>query len=194
MATSMIMATKNATVKTSRMDVTLKAPRIPNYFETMKQWLYHSKKKYKIKQKTKKKESFWTVGIIKSEHSFLISGSYIPTPYAVSDLCHEPPKSVHRPAHIFKEDLKTNTSKSLYNYRPPEQHQDHVPISIDQRVYNIVETLNSTSSTSSHSYGSTNVRQQSHAPVTVEQRVYGLVEELKTPTRPDPWLHSTSPL
>lgn len=168
------------------------------------------KKKYKIKQKAKKKRKFldswnnqkWTNHKCRNAkyefgtniQSFLISGSYIPTPYAVSDLRHEPPKSVHRPAHIFKEDLKTNTSKSLYNYRPPEQHQDHVPISIDQRVYNIVETLNSTSSTSSHSYGSTNVRQQSHAPVTVEQRVYGLVEELKTPTRPDPWLHSTSPL
>ena len=70
MATSMIMATKSATVKTSRMDVTLKAPPIPNYFETMKQWLYHSKKKIQNKTKNKKKkESFWTVGIIKSEQS-----------------------------------------------------------------------------------------------------------------------------
>lgn len=66
MATSMIMAKKNATVKTSRMDVTLKAPRIPNYFETMKQWLYHSKQ-IQNKTKNKKKESFWIVGIIKSE-------------------------------------------------------------------------------------------------------------------------------
>lgn len=183
------------------------------YQITLKQWSNDSITQKKIQKKTKKKRKFldswnnqkwtkWTNHKCRNEkyefgtnlHSFLISGSYIPTPYAVSDLRHEPPKSVHRPAHIFKEDLKTNTSKSLYNYRPPEQHQDHVPISIDQRVYNIVETLNSTSSTSSHSYGSTNVRQQSHAPVTVEQRVYGLVEELKTPTRPDPWLHSTSPL
>ena len=33
----MIMAKTNATVKASRMNVTLKTPRIPNYFGTIKQ-------------------------------------------------------------------------------------------------------------------------------------------------------------
>lgn len=118
-------------------------------------------------------------------HGYNYMGRYISSPYAITDVCLDPPRSLQRPVYDIIDELKAKNATSLYNYTSPEVHQDHVPMSVDQRVYNLVEALNIATLSSTYSYSSSEGR-QGHSPVSIDQRVYGLVEELYTPARSGP--------
>ena len=62
-----------------------------------------------------------------------------------------------------------------------ERSRDIGPLSVEQRVYNMVEVLNTNSSDSPYDYGS-NVGNQDRAPPSVEKRLSNTIEVLNTDT------------
>lgn len=93
------------------------------------------------------------------------------------------------PFYNTVDELFPNHSGRHEEYVDPatsERPHDYGPMSVEQRVYNMIEVLNTDTSESTYDYGS-NEGHQEHVPISVEQPVYNIIEVLdEEPNESDP--------